>query len=90
MTNCQRTIRECINFLRHVNIFADLLNGGILGSRIPDIFSGKSGHFCRNYINGIIFYQIMKINVTNTPKLKGIGHNMAYIYLIVTMYALKQ
>ena len=30
---------------------ADLLKGGILGSRIPDISSRKSGHFCRNVLN---------------------------------------
>ena len=27
-------------------IFPDLLKGGILGSRIPNILSRKSGHFC--------------------------------------------
>ena len=52
----------------------DLLKGEILGSRIPDIFSRKSGH---------IKSKIMKINVTNTPIFKGIVHDRAFRYIIV-------
>jgi len=44
---------------------AELLKGGILGSRIPDILNGKSGHFIWKHINGLIFYQILKKNVLN-------------------------
>ena len=52
----------------------DLLKGGILGSRIPDIIRCESGHICWKHINGLIFSQIMKINVTNPPILKAIDN----------------
>ena len=44
---------------------SELLKGGILGSRIPDILVGKSGHFSWKDINGLIFFQILKKNVLN-------------------------
>ena len=46
----------------------ELLKGGILGSRIPDIFVEKSGYFSLKHINGLIFYQILKKNVLNPLK----------------------
>ena len=36
---------------------AELLKGGILGSRIPVILARKSGQFCWQHIKGLIFSQ---------------------------------
>ena len=44
---------------------AELLKGGILGSRIPDILIGKSGHFSWKDINGQIVFKILKKTVLN-------------------------
>ena len=54
------------------SLTSDLLKGGILGSRILDIFNRKSGHFVWKHINGHTSSQFMKINVTNHPILKGV------------------
>ena len=51
----------------------DLLKGGILGSRIPVIYSKKSGHFCWKQINGLISSPFKKIIVTNLSILKGVS-----------------
>ena len=35
---------------KYILPIAELLKGGILGSRIPDILEGKSGHFSSKHI----------------------------------------
>ena len=44
---------------------SELLKGGILGSRIPDVLDGKSGHFSWKQISGLVFFHILKKNVLN-------------------------
>ena len=48
-----------------------------------DIFSWKSGHICWKHINGLIFFQIMNVNVKDSSIMKRIGDNRAYRWLIV-------
>ena len=62
---------------------AELLKGGILGSRIPEISSGKSGHFCKKHKNRQIISYILKKNVPKPPLSSKIGHNRAYIFCMV-------
>ena len=68
---------------------SDLLIGGILGSRIPDIFSRLSGHFCWKNISGLIFSKNMKIIVTNSPILKEMVHNRAQQFIIVHYFGIE-